>query len=424
MKLSNKFTLWFLGIVFLVTPVSMYISYCNIKKKIDGAEITRMKNVNDTVAAELRKGEAPERYTYGRPIAIDLVTSPFPRDSVVVKEYSILNRELKQRECRLDVTSFYHINGRDYKISSYNYVTKSDQILSGMLQALLWKMLLVAFCVVLTTRMVSRRVLASFRQTMKTIHGFNLKQKEKISFPKTTTKEFAELNGFLRKMTDKIIEDYASLKEFSENASHELQTPLAVLRSKLELLTETDISGEQAALIADMQNAVEKLSQINRSLLLLTKLENQEYESFEKVKFCKITKDILKAYEDRIEMKGLTIRQEIDNNIYLQIHPALGDILLNNLIGNAIRHNVQHGLIELTLRPEQLVIKNTGLPPKVPTEELFQRFKKSNQSSNSLGLGLAIVRQICEASHFGITYQYIQDMHTVTVRFNEGVNTH
>src|SRR5690606_27361165 len=94
-----------------------------------------------------------------------------------------------------------------------------------------------------------------------------------------------ELNCFLERMTDKAVKDYSSLKEFAENASHELQTPLAIIRSKLELLSESDIRGEQALLIGDMQNAVEKLARINRSLVLLSRLENNEYEATEKVPF-------------------------------------------------------------------------------------------------------------------------------------------
>lgn len=418
MKLINKITYWFIGIIFLITPFTVYISYTNIKKKIDEAEIERMEDVNDRVAEQLKSGERPDRYAMGRPIAITPITGALPANKTDIREISYYNDDIKRKECRLTVTSFYAVGGINYKISSYNYVTKADQILSGMVNALIIKMILIVVCVGITARLLSRYVLSPFRQTMKTINNFNLKQKESIALPATTTKEFIELNTFLKKMTDKAMEDYASVKEFSENASHELQTPLAVIRSKLELLAETDIDACQAGLIADTQHAIDKLSKINRSLTLLTKLDNQEYTTSEDVRICRITKDVLAAYEDWITLRNIQVSTELGKNIPLRIHPALAEMLLNNLLSNAIRHNVDQGCINVVLNHNRLVVSNTGLPPEIPTEELFLRFKKSNQSADSIGLGLAIVKQICEVSRFSIRYDYTGGMHVINICFN------
>lgn len=418
MKLINKITYWFIGIVFLITPFTMYISYTNIKQKIDEAEVERMKDVNDRVAEQLKTGEKPDRYALGRPISITALQGPLPADKNDVMESSFFNEDINRKECRLTVSSFYTINNTNYQISSYNYVTKSDQILSGMLNALVIKMLLIMLSVGITARLLSRYVLYPFRQTMKIINNFDLKSKEKIQLPETTTKEFIELNSFLKTMTDKAKEDYASVKEFSENASHELQTPLAIIRSKLELLAETNIDACQAELIADTQNAIDKLSKINRSLALLTKLDNQEYTTSEDIKICRITKDVLAAYEDWITLRQIQVTTDLAKNIPLRIHPALAEMLLNNLLSNAIRHNVEHGSIAITLNHNKLTISNTGLPPEIPTEELFLRFKKSNQSADSIGLGLAIVKQICEVSRFSIKYDYGAGFHKIDICFN------
>lgn len=252
---------------------------------------------------------------------------------------------------------------------------------------------------------------------MKAIHRFDLKQKNKLQLPETSTTEFKELNVFLRKMTDKAMEDYAAVKEFSENASHELQTPLAVIRSKIELLSETNIDGIQAALIGDMQNAIEKLSHINRSLILLTKLENQEFKVSESIKFCRVVKDVIATYEDWITMREIKLNSDLDKNIPLNIHPALAEMLISNLLSNAIRHNRDGGQIEMVLTRQHLCISNTGIPPQIPTGELFQRFKKSNQSNDSIGLGLAIVKQICEVNGYEVEYNYTDGWHSIEVYF-------
>ncbi len=419
MKLVNKFTWSFVTIVLLLTPVTMSISYFNIKKQLDQAETERLKEVNDMIAGKLRSGHPYSEYTQGRPIAITRLTGGLPAQKVQVTEKQQYNNDLNRPECIITVNSFYDIKGENYQIASYNYVTKSKQILKGMMGAVIWKVVLLISCVIITARIISRFVLSPFRQTMDTIKGFRLQQKEKITLPPTSTAEFKELNSFLQKMTDKAIEDYASVKEFSENASHELQTPLAVIRSKLELMSETNIDETQAALIEDMQNAIDRLSRINRSLTLLTKLENQEFDTSEQIKFCTVAKQVIASVEDRVSMKNIRLNSQLDRNIPLNIHPALAEMLMNNLLSNAIRHNIEGGLIEVQLTRKMLRISNTGLPPEIPTEELFQRFKKSNQCADSIGLGLAIVKQICEVSQFAVAYVYDEGWHTLSIYFDK-----
>ncbi|TWF40538.1 signal transduction histidine kinase [Chitinophaga polysaccharea] len=417
MKLLNKITLWFIGIVFLVTPITMVISRNNIKKHLDQAEIERMKAVNDRVAQQLRAGEKPDRYTHGRPIEIAAVPGPIPEGKVETKKDYAVAEDLGQKECRITVNSWYKVGNQYYKISSYNYVIRSEEIFRGMLGAVVWKMLLMILTVSITARLLSRKIFSPLRHTMKAIHRFDLKKKKKLQLPETNTTEFKELNAFLTKMTDKAVEDYAAVKEFSENASHELQTPLAVIRSKIELLSETNIDSVQAALIGDMQNAIEKLSHINRSLILLTKLENQEFKVSESIKFCRVAKDVMATYEDWITMREIKLTSSLDKNIPLSIHPALAEMLISNLLSNAIRHNRDGGQINVLLTASELCISNTGLPPQIPTCELFQRFKKSNQSADSIGLGLAIVKQICEVNNYTVVYDYADGWHSIRVSF-------
>ncbi|WP_177181141.1 sensor histidine kinase [Parapedobacter koreensis] len=418
MKLVNKFTLWFVGILILTTPISMTISQYHIRKKIDEAEVERLSHVNDLVASQLKQGIPHEKYAQGRPIHVSKITGPLPDERIQVKEENYFNEDLQREECQLTVTSYYEIGGSNYLIASHDYVIKARQVLAGMMSGVIWKMILVICCVALTAHIVSGYTLKPFYQTLKTIQSFSLTQKNKLDFPQTSIKEFQELNTLLQKMTEKIGEDYASLKEFSENASHELQTPLAVIRSKLDLLANTPIHADQAQLIAEMQHSVEKLSRINRSLLLLTKLENHEFDPAEHIRLCRLTTSTLSAYQELIQLKSLTVQKQVNKDVYVRLHPTLAEILLNNLLHNAIRHNIQKGQIEVSLTSEKLVVRNTGTPPKTPTDELFLRFKKNNQSSDGIGLGLAIVKQICEISGFDVGYRYADGWHCLSVIFD------
>lgn len=420
MRLLDRITIWFIAIIILITPITMYISYNNIKKKMDSAEVERLTEVNQSVASQLATGIALSQYTQGRPISVEEIHNALPDEKNAVSEKCEYNNHLKRNECKLTVTSYFSINGHNYKITSYNYVTKSKQILAGMLNAVVYKIILIILAVSLTARILSRILFKPFHNTIETLHNFNLKNRKKIELENTNIREFKELNVFLKKMTDKAVEDYSALKEFSENASHELQTPLAVMRSKLELLTETDITEHQASLLLDMHNAIDKLSRINRSLLLLTKLENHEFEVAEPVKICTVAKDALSNFFDRIALKELRITSHIDHEVTVNIHYSLAEILINNLLSNAVRHNIERGSIDIYLDRHRFSVSNTGSPLTIPAEDLFMRFKKSDQCSDSIGLGLAIVKQICDVHGFDVSYNNNGDIHTLEVRFNGG----
>ncbi|HUB61862.1 MAG TPA: HAMP domain-containing sensor histidine kinase, partial [Puia sp.] len=327
------------------------------------------------------------------------------------------NPEFQANEYRLLVTSYYTIHGEHYRVTTYSFIPSFYQLLPGVVDSFQWILLLLLVLVVISAGLISKYILAPFKRTMRVIQSFDLKQKAAVRLPATRTSEFRELNTFLKRMTEKAQEDYQSLKEFTENASHELQTPTAIIRGKLDLLMESDIRDEQAILIAEMQNALERLSRIHSSLTLLTKLENQEYDVSEPVNMSSLVKAALGSLEELIEMKSLRLECKIAENVYVPLHPALADLLVMNLVGNAIRHNSGEGWIVVNLTKDGLVISNSGREPQVPVAELFERFKKGNPGGDSIGIGLAIVRQICDLSGFTVQYQFRDGVHTVAVGF-------
>jgi two-component system OmpR family sensor kinase len=440
MKLTTKFTLWYFGIMLVVLLIGGAIVYYEIQWKISRVEVVRHERLNDIIAEQVRRGgDYTDHPTRKRATVTEIPADSTPKG---VKTYYTRgidwNPEFQTNEYRLLVTSFYTINGLHYKITTYSFIPSFYQLLPGVVDSFKWILLLLLVLVVVSGGLISKYILAPFKRTMRVIQTFDLKQKTVLRLPATQTSEFLELNQFLQKMTERAREDYQSLKEFTENASHELQTPTAIIRGKLDLLMESDIRDEQAILIAEMQNALERLSRIHSSLTLLTKLENHEYEASASVCISQLTRETLNSFEELIQLKSLTLQTTIVEKVYVPLNPALADLLLTNLIGNAIRHNVApgegvgmgpgegmapadppHGLIMVDLSREGLVIANTGREPRVPTAELFERFKKGNSGSDSIGIGLAIVRQICDLSHFSIDYQYISGFHVLVVGFHD-----
>jgi signal transduction histidine kinase len=417
MKLINKFTIWYLAITILVFCVGGVMVFYSIQSEIEDEVSRRLHRDIDHAADQIQNGVPVDSVNRGN---ISVTELDFNAPLIAYRTLdSMVNysRHFRPLDRRFSVEASYKIDGKHYHISSYNFIAEPDEILDGILDSLGVTLLILLILVGLVSRLLSRQILSPFNKTLKTIQSFSLKQKKRIKLTSTTTNEFKVLNQFLEKMTNKALDDYRSLKEFSENASHELQTPLAIIRGKLELLMETQIDEQQASFISGIQNAVQKLSSLNHSLILLTKLENQEYDVTQRVDFSAVIKNLLNSFAELIEMKSIVLTSKIQEGVNLTLSPVLSDILFTNLLSNAIRHNYSSGAIEVELNNSRLIIRNTGEAPAVPTEELFKRFKKSRQSSESTGLGLAIAKQICDLHGFAIDYKYSSPFHIIQINF-------
>jgi two-component system, OmpR family, sensor kinase len=423
MKLINKFTLWYLCIALATSVVGTAITYYSIKNRMDSAAITRLLTINRLAAEKLQSGQPFDSAILGRKVQVSLLTTPMPAKAFDIAKSESPYPGSQKTEYRITAHSFFTIHGKNYSITSFGYVINAGSLLNELETTAIWKWLFILSLIAVSGRLVSRIILSPFNKTLKVIERFNLKQKEKVRLSATNTREFRELNNFVQAMTDKAVDEYIALKEFTENASHELQTPVAVMGMKLEMLAESAITDEQALLINDMQRSLEKLSRINSSLVLLTRLENHEYSTNESLNFCELINESLDTYKELMEMKSITLSKNVTRGVYVKLHPTLGHLLLNNLISNAIRHNKAGGSISLELTRQTLVIINTGPEPSIPTVELFHRFKKSNQSSESIGIGLAIVKQICDIHHFDIQYTFTNGFHKITIEFAE-INEH
>lgn len=418
MRLIDKFTIWFIVITSVVLVAGGLIVFTRVQHEVDQEAIRRIKSHIDNIAEQLAQGTVPESLESEHVdiSEIDITTPPI--DIKVYDTMAVYRPRMEALDRKLTVESSYHISGKHFKISMYDFVAEPDEIADGVRESIIWIFVMLLVIVVVTNLFISRRILLPFHKTLKAIEHFSLKSDDDIRLPDSDTREFQQLNYFLRKMTRKARADYRALKEFTENASHELQTPLAIIRGKLELMLESPLTEEQGNQILAALNAIEKLSKINHSLTLLNKLENQEFFAAEPVNFSAHTKSILNDLSELIDMKSISLTPEIHENVNVVIHPSLADILIMNLFSNAIRHNVQGGHIRIALSSRELRVENTGRPPSIPPEQAFDRFSKAGHNDDSIGLGLAIVKQICQVSGLAIQYTWANERHVVVVSFH------
>ena len=336
-----------------------------------------------------------------------------------VRAYSdtlVWHRYSKSMEPYRKLTTLREVEGVWYQFVLVNSIVESqdiyDSVFSSLSRIFALLVLVVGFC----TFFISRALLRPFRKTLQEIQTFRIQTSEELDLPKTPTREFSELNEFISQMTKKVHQDYLSLKEFTENASHEMQTPIAIAKGKLELLLESqDMSEDQSMLIQSAYLSLSKLSKLGRSLTLLTRIENKEFSNHRLLNLSNILDETLFGFQELVELRSLDLSCEMEPGVSIHTDPILVDMLLNNLLQNAIRHNEEGGKITIQLSDHELSIRNTGKPPHIPPTQLFERFRKNPTSGESVGLGLAIVKKICDVNAWQVNYEYEQPWHHIRV---------
>jgi len=240
------------------------------------------------------------------------------------------------------------------------------------------------------------------------LHNYDLKGNTVLTLTNPNIKEFDEINDMIMRMVDKINADYENSRIFTEDASHEMQTPLSIIKSKLDLLMQDETlenNPEQAEAILAMQRAVSRLSNLNRSLLLITKINNDQFGQKTDVDIRSLLTAYLDDLEELLTAKSLTLNVDTtDCNCYM--NSGLSEILISNLLSNAIRHNVVGGNIKVKLDNKHLTISNSCKDEPDDSVNLFERLIKRGQMKESSGLGLNIVKSICEKSGFTVSYDY------------------
>ena len=310
------------------------------------------------------------------------------------------------------------VSGEHYKVSVYKSQQETEDLIQMIVIITLALVILLLLALFLINRFVLNKLWLPFNNTLDKLKEFNVNDKSVIAFDKNNINEFNELNDAVSTMSKRVLQDYEALKNFTENASHEIQTPLAVANSKLELLMQSENFTEgQMKDIESIQGEISRLSKLNQSLLLLTKIDNHQFQETGKVEIAQIILKQLDNYEELIAAEQIMLTKNIDTNISVQMNETMAGVMISNLITNAIKHNIEHGTINISLQDKLLTVQNTGAPLQSDPETLFERFKKDGTNSESLGLGLSIVKKICEQYNFKVLYTCTNQLHTVSIHF-------
>lgn len=311
--------------------------------------------------------------------------------------------------------------GQHYRVSITKTVDEDEGLARSLPTTIILSGVGMLVMLVLVNLYIYSKLFAPVNKLIRDIEQFSIHDLEQIVRPKTSTYEFYILGKKVSAMSQKIISDYKSMKEFTENMAHEVQTPLAVINSKLEhCIQDENLTASQAALLSDALQAVQKLFKLNRGLIILSKLENQQYSHSETINITQLVQERLAYFSDFLNNKNIKITEQYTHKIYANLDSSLSEVFIDNILKNAIQHNFDRGELIVTTEPNALLISNTGPEPKVSTEEFFNRFYSGN-SNESLGLGLSIVKKICDYNGFKSSYYYENGFHHVKITFRNHV---
>mgnify|MGYP006180441571 CR=1 FL=1 len=264
-------------------------------------------------------------------------------------------------------------------------------------------------------RRIASRVWLPFYQTLDKLSKLQIHKGDEFAPVVTDIEEFDQLNENLLFFTNRSQSAYNQQKEFTENASHELQTPLAVLQAKADLLIQSDLSEAQYSLLDQINLTIGRMNRLNKNLLLLTKIENKQFMPNERINLSDILKETIDLYMVSFEERNLEVVDQITPNVTIQGNRALIETLINSLLTNSISHNIDGGSVIVLLNEKNLIIKNTGVSNDLGEEKIFKRFNKDAKNTDGSGLGLAICEEICNMHQMKITYRYFDGLHSFRI---------
>ncbi|MCW4467505.1 HAMP domain-containing histidine kinase [Flavobacterium sp. MFBS3-15] len=318
---------------------------------------------------------------------------------------------------RLLKTVFNDPEGNPHLLTIRASMVEEDELMEDLMTALIALYAMLVISIAAINHIILRKVWKSFYATLDKLRLYKLGTGTGFIAPASTVDEFKTLGRELEEMLRRNEEIYASQKQFIENAAHELQTPLAISLNRLELFAENNqLPEEQMMELGKISDTLQRLVRLNKSLLMLSKIENRQFAGEDAVDFNQIVKQLAEDYSDLAEYKNISITVEDHGQLYFLMNKGLAVTLVSNLVKNAIVHNTNGGSVVIKVTSDSLVIKNTGSTVALDAAHIFKRFTHNPENEQSIGLGLSIVSSIIATYRLKVAYSF-DGSHIFTVTF-------
>ena len=402
MKLTTKTSLSFISlstIFFLIGSVLMYFAVRSILAEDLSSRLYQMQgNFIDNINSKNDINSASNQHVFINESFV-INTTQFSDTVLIENDKYVLYRKI----------CFYHnFQNKIYKVEILQSQAQTD-LLIWRIVILNVALAMVFFLIIFFLNQISvRRGLKVFYSTVRKLENFNISKPELMYFENAEIDELKKLTEVLKTMSIKISGDFNDQKEYTENVSHEIQTPLAIISSKAdELLQSENLKKEEMEQLEIIMNTTSRLAKINQALILLTKIDNSFYTDQSVISIDKIIHEKLDFFSDLILERKISLKINIYNGL---------DYKMNRYLADTLFLNIQNGSIDIVLEGNLLQIINTG-QKLLNKENIFKRFVRSN-NKDSLGIGLSIVKKICNFYYIDIDYSF-DEKHRFNLNFKD-----
>ncbi len=411
MSLLNRIMIYYVLISLAIFSAGGYIFYYSFRKEIYEELDEKMRDEKRNIERQLSTTDSVAPFVTG--INFMVYIEPFSgsvdkkyiqrKDTVIYNEFE---GNIPFRQWRF----FARGVTENYQVTIRNSLIDIEDLSEELTRFLIYGFLAFIIASLAVNYLALKKILLPFNEALEKIKRYGLKNSAVMEFAPTHTREFNELNEVLANMSKRIHNDFLNMKEYTENASHEIQTPLAIINSKIELLMQNEnLDESQAELLAGAYEAANRLSRLNQSLIMLSRIENREFNDAIKVN---LSEEIIKMTEklkEQFDLKNIRISLSVNRPFSVMIHPILAEIFLQNILSNVMRYTPENGRLHIESDEHFLKVSNSGDPLPFSPDKIFQRFTKSGVNSRSLGIGLSLVKKIADIFSIHIDYHYSKE---------------
>lgn len=417
MKLLTKTNIYSSFATIALFAMGIFIVYEVILMKLDRDVDQRLLNAKAQIIKGLKDGIEPNDFlsNIGQKVYVRKIKKQTIFDNKFIEyreksyDQSVTEGVVTQRELLFQTLA----NHQFYEVTVCISLLEGKEMGEYISGVVLIFLVISFFILFVLNRYISDFIWSPFNDTLSKIKTWNIKKNTQLAFRETDIDEFHLLNDTLRDLTQQILSDFRNLKEFTENVSHEAQTPLSIISSKIELLMQdsANLSQRQSELLLQVYRAAQRMHKLNEALILLTRIENKQFIETEVINLNKAIDEKIEILEDFIEAKQINILKEYNHEVVKEVNPVLLTILINNLFINAIKYNLDEGgTIRVVVEENSFSIENTGKTDKIDRQYIFERFNKTS-ASGSLGLGLSLIKKIVDFYNWQITYSCKDKIH-------------
>ena len=416
-KTSKVYLIFSVILLTVSAPLFYYITARLYIEETDETLVLHKNEFLKLTVPTLTTAEIENWNKYNRNIKIEPIQSGSSDTLFYTAYYDTLEAELEPYR---ELNALIIIGGNPYTYSASINLVETEDLMESIALLFLTIIFLLLVGLFIITKKLSIHLWKPFNETLNQIEKFEIDKSNQPKLTSTNIEEFNRLNKSIEKLIEKNTSIYHSQREFVENAAHELQTPLALFQAKIDTFIQSaEFTNEQYEMLSSLNDSVSRLNRLNKNLLLLSKIENDNYSESETICLNDTIKKHLDFFLEQAKAKNLTIKLELSEITNVKSNPVLAEILISNLFLNAIRHNISHGQIFIKLSNQSLLFSNSGQIQTLVEHNLFNRFSKSNPSEHGNGLGLAIIKKIADLNNWTISYSFSDNLHSFLVSFQK-----